>query len=170
MHLGWLPCLLFLYSSRCRGQACRAHGVGGWDPGVLVSIYVAVPSHRAGCMKGSTWQEGGLLPPEALSHLPGCPGGGSRWGALASAQRRGWVHQGRPRVTPGDPASGYKGGWSTWVACFLSLWTSKNMERARPGLRSRGSWGEFAFISRQRPHGVAFHGWADFRQMAQPAL
>lgn len=43
---------------------------------------------------------------------------------------RGVGSAGQARVTPGDPGSGYKGGWRTWVACFLSCWKPKNVERA----------------------------------------
>lgn len=95
-------------------------------------------SCRSGCLKGSTWQEG--QPPcspgldMARKAGPLLPGGfregGSRWGALASAQRG----PGQPREGWGSllatlgpvTKAGRERGW------WPESWKPRNVERARP--------------------------------------
>lgn len=88
-----------------------------------MSLDVPLPSRRAGCVNRSTWQEGG---PQTPAWLPRRGFQVEPW----PLPRGGLGPQGRTRVTPGGPGSGYKGGWRTWVACFLSCWKPKNVERA----------------------------------------
>lgn len=87
-----------------------------------------------------------------------CLGAGEGHWGLCQVQKG---QAGALLVTPGPVTKA--DGDSGWVAACAA--GSPGMRRRGPGLRSRALAGEFAFTSRQRPHGENFYG---LRQRPQP--